>query len=251
MPDIKLGLGLVSIGRTWGVLDVPPPSPEDAMALLATAVEQDIRLFDTAPAYAASEKLLGVFLASLGSEREQLTIATKMGEFWDESRAGTYVDHTYDRLVESIEASLKLLGRVDLLQVHKAKPENIVGDGVLKAIEFAKGCGVGSIGASVSDVATAKLACESGCYQYVQMPFNRDYTVLEAVFETARKHDMGVLVNRPLAMGKLAQEQDKGQAIAAAYRFILGQDFSGWMLMGTSSKHHLVENIAAFQVACG
>jgi aryl-alcohol dehydrogenase-like predicted oxidoreductase len=47
---IELGLGLVSLGRTWGVRDVAPPSEADGTALLQRAITLGIRVFDTAPA---------------------------------------------------------------------------------------------------------------------------------------------------------------------------------------------------------
>lgn len=250
MSDIELGLGLISIGRTWGIRNVPPPTREESMELLSLAVKQGIRFFDTAPAYASSETLLGAFLASSPGLRDQLTVSTKMGEFWEESSGGTKFDHSYDKLAASIESSLKLLGHIDLLQVHKANPDNIVSDGVLRAIDFAKSCGIDAVGASVSDIETAKLVCASGCYRYIQFPFNRENTTLQPVFETARKHKIGILVNRPLAMGKLAEDRDKRSAIRDAFNFILKQDFNGWILTGTSSKHHLIENVAAFHAAC-
>jgi aryl-alcohol dehydrogenase-like predicted oxidoreductase len=250
MSDVELGLGLLSIGRTWGIRNVPPPSREESMELLSLAVKRGIRLFDTAPAYASSESLLGEFLASSPDLRDRVTVSTKMGEFWEEPSAGTKVDHSYDKLAASIESSLKLLGHIDLLQVHKANPDNIISDGVLKAIDFARSCGIDAVGASVSDIDTAKLACASGCYRYIQFPFNRENTNLQPAFEIARKHNIGTLVNRPLAMGKLAEDRDKRNAISDAYNFILKQKFNGWILTGTSSKRHLIENVAAFHTAC-
>ena len=249
MSDIELGFGLLSIGRTSGIRNVPPPTRDDSMELLSIAVKQGIRFFDTAPSYASSESLLGAFLAASPASRGQLTIATKMGEFWEESSAGTNVDHSYDKLATSIESSLKLLGKIDLLQVHKARLDNIVSDGVLKAIDFARSCGINAVGASVSDIETARLACASGCYRYVQVPFNQENTSMQPVFETAHKHNIGILVNRPLAMGKLAEGRDKASAIRDAYHFVLKQEFSGWILTGTSSKRHLIENLAAFRTA--
>ena len=62
---VELGLGLVSLGRQWGVRDVDPPNEADAAALLECAVALGIRVFDTAPAYGSSEERLGRFLTSL------------------------------------------------------------------------------------------------------------------------------------------------------------------------------------------
>jgi aryl-alcohol dehydrogenase-like predicted oxidoreductase len=80
---IELGLGLVSIGRRWGVRDVAPPPAEEAIALIEAAVAAGIRFFDTAPAYGASEDLLGRALRGGGFDASRVTIATKFGEHWN------------------------------------------------------------------------------------------------------------------------------------------------------------------------
>ena len=125
MPKVQLGLGLVSIGRRWGFREVAPPSNQDAVELLTHAVALGIRFFDTAPAYATSERILGQFLSNTETPRDKLTIATKMGEFWDDVRGVSVVSHAYDDLVASIEKSMALLGSIDILQVHKATKANL------------------------------------------------------------------------------------------------------------------------------
>src|SRR5690349_4554394 len=84
-PDarVELGLGLLSIGRAWGYRSGMPPAEEDAIDLLRHAVGRGIRFFDTAPAYASSERIFGRFLNGLGAGGQGLTISTKMGEHWD------------------------------------------------------------------------------------------------------------------------------------------------------------------------
>ena len=90
-PGLRLGLGLVSIGRVWGVRQSAPPDADEAQKLLSRAVELGIAIFDTAPAYAESEARLGRFLAGLEpSRRQALTIMTKMGEHWDFERGTSY-----------------------------------------------------------------------------------------------------------------------------------------------------------------
>ena len=106
-PGLRLGLGLVSIGRVWGVRQSAPPDADEAQKLLSRAVELGIAIFDTAPAYAESEARLGRFLAGLEpSRRQALTIMTKMGEHWDFERGTSFVDHSRDALVRSIDRSL-------------------------------------------------------------------------------------------------------------------------------------------------
>lgn len=209
---VELGLGLLSIGRPWGVRQEPPPTGDAALELLHKAVGLGIRFFDTAPAYGAS----------------------KMGEFWDAGASS--VDHRYDTLRRSIDRSLELLGRIDLLQVHKATADNLRSPDITRAIEYARSCGIHSFGASVPDVEAANAAAASGWCSYLQFPFSLANTALAPIFNRGMK----LIINRPLAMGALSATP------LEAFNFIRRQDFSGIVLTGTKSIAHLSENHAAF-----
>ena len=123
--DLRLGLGLVSIGRPWGAHGGSPLSDDAALELIVGAVGMGIAFFDTAPAYGASEALLGRALAALGAERDRLTIATKMGEHWIDAATPPRADHSYDALRRSLDVSIRRLGRIDVLQIHKATVDNL------------------------------------------------------------------------------------------------------------------------------
>lgn len=228
---VELGLGLLSIGRTWGVRQEAPPSEAAALELLNKAVALGIRFFDTAPAYGASEAILGRFLRSTKAD---VFVATKMGEFWN--NGASTVDHRYDSLKRSIDRSLELLGRIDLLQVHKSTADNLRAPDVTRAIEYARNCGIHSFGASVPDIETANDAAASGWCSYLQFPFSLANTALAPIFNLGLK----LIINRPLAMGALSATP------LEAFDFIRRQDFSGIVLTGTKSIAHLRENHAAF-----
>lgn len=249
MAIIELGLGLVSIGRRWGVRDVAPPPPEEAIALIEAAVAGGIRFFDTAPAYGASEDLLGRALRGGGFDASRVTIATKFGEHWNADTATPFADHRYDALAASLERSLERLGRIDLVQLHKATVDTIASPDVLRALDLAARCGITRFGASVSDVETARLACLSGRYDALQFPFNGAASHLAPVFALLRDHGMRAIVNRPFAMGGLVG--DGAARGVEAFRTVLAADFDGIVLTGTSSRAHLAENIAAFAEARG
>jgi aryl-alcohol dehydrogenase-like predicted oxidoreductase len=237
----ELGLGLLSIGRAWGRRREPPPPEDAAHALLEAAVSLGIRVFDTAPAYGASETIFGRFLARIGATRDALFISTKMGESWDPVSDTSSVDHRYDTLKASIDASLDRLGRVDLLQLHKSNAQALLSADVARAMEYARSCGIRHFGASVSDFAAAEAASRTSWCSYLQFPFNRTNTALADIFPLARKTGMKLLINRPLAMGAIAASAD-------AFAFVRDQDFSGVVLTGTKSIAHLRENCATFTV---
>lgn len=247
MATVDLGLGLVSIGRRWGVRDVAPPSPDAAIALIEAAAAAGIRFFDTAPAYGDSEALLGRALGGGGVDAARVTIATKFGEHWNAETSTAFADHRYDALAASLERSLERLGRIDVLQLHKATVETIASPEVLRAFDRAAEAGIGRFGASVSDLETARLACLCGRYEVLQFPFNATARHLEPVFALLRAHGMRAIVNRPFAMGGLVAE---GAARGVeAFRTVLAADFDGVVLTGTSSPVHLAENVAAFAAA--
>ncbi len=251
---MELGLGLISIGRKWGHVERPIPPVEQVNNLLATAVKLGIRYFDTAPAYGMSEERFGDFLKTLNSNQLQnVIVATKCGEHWDIATSATHVDHSYEALCRSIDQSLTRLPKIDILQIHKATPQVLADDGILRALEYAKSKGVASFGVSVSDLETATIAVADPLFSLLQFPFNQSYRVMEDIFTSAWTAGKSVFVNRPLGMGTLMYDKDgnfKGEAaLLEAYRVIVSQQLRGAVLSGASSVEHLEQNLRAFQKA--
>lgn len=243
MAQVVLGLGLLSIGRQWGVNAISPPKPKAARSLIVDAFADGIRFFDTAPAYAHSEDIFGQVLQEKLIDSDRILIATKAGEHWDINSGGSYVDHSYAALSASIRNSLDLLGRIDLLQIHKANITNVVSRDVLKALDHAENLGVGSFGVSVSDIECARAACQTGRYKYIQFPFNKLNINLAPIFDIAAQNNVIPIVNRPFAMGALSSEP------VDQFQFVTRHMKSGIILTGTSNSAHLSENIASFKKA--
>lgn len=251
---VELGLGLISIGKTWGVRPVAVPEEEEARALLASAVDAGIRFFDTAPSYGRSELRLGGFLRSLDAAcLGQLTVATKCGEHWDAAAGAPYVDHSFDALRRSIDGSLARLPKLDLLQIHKATAAVLRDPGLRLACEYARGCGIAQLGASVTDPDAAAIALRDGLFSTLQFFYNARNPQLEPLFELAARAGARLIVNRPLAMGALAYDAEgraaADEAVVQAFRFILERPFDGVVLTGTRSREHLRMNLAAFRKA--
>lgn len=246
-----LGLGLLSIGRRWGVRSTEPPSKGDAFTLLRAALSGGLRFFDTAPAYAASEALFGAFLSSEASdaERKSVTIATKAGEHWNTNDATTLVDHSYDALCRSLEQSLEHLGRVDVLQIHKADASVIQDKAVERLVAMAQAAGVREIGVSVSNPDAIPAAFAAPWCSWIQCPFNFNNRSFEGALRESRPRGMKIIVNRPFAMGKLVDGGDITDRAVDAFRFVLSMPFDGVVLTGTRSAEHLRDNIRSFRSA--
>src|SRR5436305_14121071 len=131
--NVLLGLGLIGIGKPWGVIPNAVPTENEAIALLEYAFELGIRYFDTEPSYGngVSEQRLGRFLKSLtAAERDRVSAATKFGEHWNTETDEPYADHSFGALSRSLELSIARLGRIDVLQLHKTTPRTLASDSV-------------------------------------------------------------------------------------------------------------------------
>jgi aryl-alcohol dehydrogenase-like predicted oxidoreductase len=244
----RFALGLLEIGRPWASTKTIPDE-RAARRFLEYAFEAGVRVFDTAPSYALSEARLGDFLKSLtGAERAELFIATKFGETWNFERGQPDTDHSYDVLRRSVDRSLELLGRIDLLQVHKSTPEVLQSGDLARAMEYAAGLGIPMFGASVKDLESARIACADPRFRQLQFPYNAANRAMGTIFQQARGAGRLLFLNRPLNMGALLES---GGSVASAIAALLEQPFDGAVLFGTSSEAHLAEDLEAFAEAIG
>lgn len=248
MSGKRFGLGLLEIGRAWGFRPSPVPDEQAALEFLRGAFALGVRVFDTAPSYAYSEQRLGLFLQELTPEqRASVTVATKFGETWDFSRGEPVTAHDYDSLMASLENSFRLLGRIDVLQVHRSTPAVLRSGEVRCALDDARGMGVGVLGASLKDLDSAIIACTEHPFTQMQFPFNAENRLMLPAMEEARSTGRQVYVNRPFGEGRLLHE---GGGVLACVEAVVREDFDGAVLFGTRSLEHLKENLAAFEAAC-
>jgi aryl-alcohol dehydrogenase-like predicted oxidoreductase len=109
-----IGFGTWELGGRYGAI-----AEKEAVAAIHRALDLDVTLFDTAPAYGngRSEEILG---RTLEARRKEAVLVTKAGIAWDED--GEYVfDGSRDAVIKGVEDSLKRLQTdyIDLLVVHR------------------------------------------------------------------------------------------------------------------------------------
>src|SRR5262245_53503289 len=111
-----LGLGCMSLSSGYGTA----PDRKDAIALIRTAVERGVLLFDTAEVYGPfiNEELVGEALAPFRSE---VVIATKFGFRMGPDGQQNGTDSRPEHIKEVAEASLKRLRveTIDLFYQHR------------------------------------------------------------------------------------------------------------------------------------
>ena len=115
-----LGLGCMGMSHGYG----PPGDKREMIALLRSAVERGITLFDTAEIYGpfTNEELVGEALAPV---RGQVVIATKFGFKLGPSGEQLGLDSRPSHIREVVVASLKRLRieSIDLLYQHRVDPD--------------------------------------------------------------------------------------------------------------------------------
>lgn len=252
---VELGLGLIEIGRPWGARWEGLPPQEQVEELLETALAEGILFWDTASSYGASEERIGQFLRARPEALGRVRIATKFGDVWEPGMEESYGDHSYGSLMRSLERSLRLLPRIDLLQVHRATEEALQKADLFRALDEAERLGIREFGASVKTVAAAELAIRAGRFRWLQIPYNPLRTEMEPVFGLAQKHGLRLLVNRPFAEGRLlydASGQPLGEeARRQAFVFLRQRAFDGYVLVGTKSPEHLRDNARLWRETAG
>src|SRR5689334_16242233 len=121
LPITNFGLGTAPLGNTTAV------SEEDALATLRTALDNGIKLFDTAPLYGlgVSEERVGKALQ--GVPRDNFVISTKVGRILNPDRKGLVYDYSRDGVLRSIEHSLKRLNmdRIDIVLIHDPDADTV------------------------------------------------------------------------------------------------------------------------------
>jgi aryl-alcohol dehydrogenase-like predicted oxidoreductase len=115
-----LGLGCMSMSHGYG----PPADRQQMIALIRTAVERGVTLFDTAEVYGpfTNEELVGEALAPV---RERVVIATKFGFRIDAEGRQAGLDSRPEHIRQVADASLRRLrtGMIDLFYQHRVDPE--------------------------------------------------------------------------------------------------------------------------------
>ncbi|MBU8879202.1 aldo/keto reductase [Bacillus sp. FJAT-29790] len=192
----ELGLGCMSLGT----------DPKKAQAIIEAALEAGINYFDTADLYdfGENEKLVG---QALKSARDQVIIATKAGNRWNEQKDGWSWDPSKQHIKEAVKASLKRLNTdyIDLYQLHGGTIEDPIEETIeafeeLKAEGFIRHYGISSIRPNVIKEYVEKSNIVSVMMQYSIL----DRRPEEEALPLLHKNGVGAVTRGPLAKGLLS-----------------------------------------------
>lgn len=235
-----IGLGTVKIGRNQQVkyphaFEIPD---DDAVKkLLQTALELEINLIDTAPAYGNSEERLGKLLPGIRSDWH---IVTKVGEEFIDGQS--HFDFTETHIRNSIERSLRLLRTdyLDTVLVHSNGEDlDIINRfGALDILADIKSKGlIRSFGMSTKTIEGGLLAIEKS--DVVMATYNLQETQELPIFERAAELGKAMLVKKAFASGHVQTDE----ARLETFQRILAMPAATSVVIGTGNAKHLRENI--------
>ncbi|MDQ1203826.1 aldo/keto reductase [Microbacterium sp. SORGH_AS_0862] len=226
-----LGLGTWQLGADWGEVD-----EADALAVLGTAADAGVTLFDTADVYGdgRSEQLIGRFLR----ERSEhgITVATKMGRRLPQEKA----NYSPENFRAWTDRSRRNLGvdTLDLVQLH-CPPSSVIDDAsTYDELERLVDDGaIAAYGVSVETSAQALSAISRPGVTNVQIILNPfRLKPLDEVLPAAADAGVAVFARVPLASGLLSGRYTSQTRFAAddhrSYNrqgeaFDRGETFSG------------------------
>jgi aryl-alcohol dehydrogenase-like predicted oxidoreductase len=230
-PVSVVGLGTWQLGADWGSV-----TEADALAVLRTAAESGVTVFDTADVYGdgRSEQVIARFRAE--DAGRDIMIATKMGRRMAQEPEN-YSLANFRAWTDRSRANLGM-DRLDLVQLHCPPTPVFASDAVYDALDtLVAEEAIAAYGVSVetADQALAAIARPgTASVQIILNAFRRK--PLERVLPAAAVAGVGIIARVPLASGLLSGRYTLDTAFAAddhrSYNrhgeaFDVGETFSG------------------------
>lgn len=206
----RYGLGCMSLSHAYGV----PPAPEDGVRVIQAALDEGVRLLDTATLYGGgrNEELVG---RAIAGHRDEVVLASKGGmAMVDGIRV---IDGRPDTLRAQVDASLRRLGvdHIDLYYLHRWDKTIPIGDSVGALAEAVAAGKIGAIGLSEVSVTRLREAQEVAPIAAVQNEYslwsrNAELGMLGAT----REDEIALVAFSPLARGFLAGAVEDPEQLA-------------------------------------
>lgn len=130
IPHTELDVSRLSYGTaslaSWDLSPVTPEEIRKGIQIIEAALENGITFFDHADiyAYGKCEEVFSAVWEAIPDAREQMVLQSKCGIRFLEGGEETRYDFSYERIVSSVEGSLRRLKveQLDLLLLHRPDP---------------------------------------------------------------------------------------------------------------------------------
>ncbi|MHB8897435.1 MAG: aldo/keto reductase [Thermoguttaceae bacterium] len=260
----QLGYGSMGLRgpRTWGVRVV---SDEDADEFLNAVLDRGINFIDTAPDYGVSEERIGRYIAS---RRSEFYLATKCGCDPVQHDDHLEIRHVWKREVieRNLQTSLRRLRTdyVDVLQFHGGDAQTLQREGLIDAVNQFRDQGlVRFIGVS-SSLPQLPGLIELGVFDTFQVPYSCLAPEHHDLITRAADTGAGIILRGGIAQGgpdaeiqrpvlndvwsraRIDEVLPPGMKRAELIlRYTLSHPHCHTAIVGTGSREHLAENLAA------
>jgi aryl-alcohol dehydrogenase-like predicted oxidoreductase len=202
-----LGFGCMGLNASYG----RGISRSEGIAILRTAVDAGVTLFDTAEVYGpfTNEELVGEALAPV---RDRVVIATKFGFRIEDGKQVPGVDSRPAHIREVVEASLRRLqtDRIDLLYQHRVDPAVPIEDVAGTVRELIGEGKVRHFGMSEAAVTTIRRAHAVQPVAVLQSEYSLWWREPEEeIFPALEEMGIGFVPFSPLGRGFLTGKMDE------------------------------------------
>jgi len=206
-----LGLGCMGMSEFYG-----PRDDEQALRVLAQAIDLGIDLLDTADTYGPhhNEALIGRFLIA---HRADVRIATKFGIVRKPGEYRRHIDNSPHYARQCCEASLRRLGveQIDLYYVHRIDPTLPIEDTMAGLAQLVHEGKIARIGLCEVSAATLRRAHAVHPVAAVQTEYSLWTRDVEAeVLPACRELGIGLVAYSPLGRGFLTGRFQRDAALA-------------------------------------
>ena len=229
-----VGLGCWQLGADWGEV-----TENDALAVLQGAADSGVRFFDTADVYGdgRSEQLIGRFLSAIGSDADDIMVATKIGRRADPFAPETFTEQNLRGWVDRSRRNLGV-DTLDLVQLHCPPTATFSDQAVFDVLDALQAEGaLAGYGVSVETCDEALTAIARPGVVSVQIILNAfRLKPLDDVLPSAIENGVGIIARVPLASGLLSGKYTSATTFAEndhrSYNrhgeaFDVGETFSG------------------------
>jgi aryl-alcohol dehydrogenase-like predicted oxidoreductase len=202
----EIGLGCMSLGT----------NEAEAIRIIHAALDAGINFLDTADLYdyGLNEEFVG---KALKRKRQEVILATKVGNRWTEEKNGWFWDPSKKYIKEEVKESLRRLQTdyIDLYQLHGGTIEDNIEETIqafdeLQQEGIIRHYGISSIRPNVIREYVTRSNIVSVLMEYSIL--NRRP---EELFPFLQEHHISVIARGPLAKGLLADDNEKKLAKAA------------------------------------
>ncbi|CAM3963507.1 aldo/keto reductase [Lederbergia lenta] len=226
----KLGLGCMSLGT----------DEQKATKIIEAALDEGVNYFDTADLYeyGVNEKLVGKTLSSI---RDQVVIATKVGNRWGEDKDGWEWDPSKTYIKKAVKDSLHRLNTdyIDLYQLHGGTIDDPIEETIeafeeLRSEGLIKYYGISSIRPNV-----IRKFVEDSSLVSVMMQYSLLDRRPEETLKLLNKNNISVVTRGSVAKGllsdKMLEIMDTGKLLEEDYLEYNGADIKD-LLQSIRSK---------------